>query len=216
MTKRKIVDIMMSVLLLFLMAYQVTGEVLHEWIGIFMTLLVVIHQILNIRWYGALLKGKYGSYRIISTVVTVLLLCSFFMTALCGMSMSAHVVPFLYGILKISFARVMHLALSHWAFVLMGLHIGLHAPAMLSSFSEKAKRIIICCCGITAVIGSYLFVKSGIIEYMSFRAVFASLDYDSPAWSVILKNMAMLMTWVFIGFLLACFCRRKRSGNSVK
>lgn len=49
MSKKKIVDIMMSVLLLFLMAYQVTGEVLHEWIGIFMTLLVVIHQILNIR-----------------------------------------------------------------------------------------------------------------------------------------------------------------------
>ena len=36
------------------MAYQVTGEVLHEWIGMGMTALVIIHQILNQKWYGAI------------------------------------------------------------------------------------------------------------------------------------------------------------------
>ena len=44
---RRIVDTAMTVLLLCLMAYQVTGEVLHEWIGIGMTALVIFHQILN-------------------------------------------------------------------------------------------------------------------------------------------------------------------------
>ena len=33
MMHRKIIDVCMTVLLLFLMAYQVTGEALHEWIG---------------------------------------------------------------------------------------------------------------------------------------------------------------------------------------
>jgi len=33
---RRIVDVCMTVLLLYLMAYQVTGEVLHEWTGIAM------------------------------------------------------------------------------------------------------------------------------------------------------------------------------------
>ena len=44
---KRIVDAAMTVLLLLLMAYQVTGEVLHEWIGVGMTLLVILHQILN-------------------------------------------------------------------------------------------------------------------------------------------------------------------------
>ena len=39
-----------------MMAYQVTGEVLHEWIGIGMTILVIIHQILNRKWYGSVFK----------------------------------------------------------------------------------------------------------------------------------------------------------------
>ncbi len=55
MTKR-IVDAAMTVLLLCLMAYQITGETLHEWIGMGMTGLVIIHQILNRKWYGAALS----------------------------------------------------------------------------------------------------------------------------------------------------------------
>ena len=57
---KRIVDVCMTVLLLCLMAYQVTGEALHEWIGIGMTILVIIHQILNRKWYGAIFKGKYN------------------------------------------------------------------------------------------------------------------------------------------------------------
>ena len=42
MTIKRIVDACMTALLLCLMAYQVTGEVAHEWIGIGMTVLVII------------------------------------------------------------------------------------------------------------------------------------------------------------------------------
>ncbi|MBQ6663594.1 MAG: hypothetical protein IJM69_08670, partial [Firmicutes bacterium] len=59
---KRIVDAAMAVLLLFLMAYQVTGEMAHEWIGMGMTVLVIIHQALNWKWYGALYKGKYNPF----------------------------------------------------------------------------------------------------------------------------------------------------------
>ena len=49
---RRIVDVCMVVLLLCLMSYQVTGEEKHEWTGITMTMTVVLHQILNCRWYA--------------------------------------------------------------------------------------------------------------------------------------------------------------------
>ncbi len=87
---KRIVDVCMTILLLCLMAYQVTGEALHEWIGIGMTVLVIIHQILNRKWYGAIFKGKNNPYRIVTTVVNIALLLSFALTAFCGMSMSGH------------------------------------------------------------------------------------------------------------------------------
>jgi hypothetical protein len=83
---KRIVDAAITVLLLCLMAYQVTGEMAHEWIGMGMTVLVVIHQILNRKWYSALFKGKYNPYRSITTILNTLLLVSFALTAFCGMA----------------------------------------------------------------------------------------------------------------------------------
>ena len=138
---KRIVDVVMTVLLLFLMAYQVTGESAHEWIGMGMTALVIAHQILNRKWYGALFKGKYNPYRILSTVMNILLLFCIALTAFCGMSMSGHAVPFMYGMAPASFARRMHLSMSHWAFVLMGMHLGMHIPAMTAGFKWKDRLL---------------------------------------------------------------------------
>ena len=94
---KRIVDAALTVLLLCLMAYQVTGEALHEWLGVAMTVLVIVHQLLNRKWYGALFKGKYSVYRAAATALNAALLAAFALTAFCGMSMSGHAVPFLYG-----------------------------------------------------------------------------------------------------------------------
>ena len=207
---RRVVDVCMTILLLFLMAYQVTGEVLHEWIGMGMTVLVIIHQILNRRWYSAVFKGKYNPYRLMTTAVNILLLLSFVLTALSGMSMSAHAVPFLYGMTPASFARRMHLAMSHWSFVLMGLHLGLHVPVMTAKMKIEGKartaiRVLFCC---LAGIGLFLFLRNGWFDYMFFRAAFAFLDYEKTGVLVFLENLLMLVFWSFVGDQAAVFCRK--------
>lgn len=60
---KRIVDAVLTVLLLFLMALQVTGDVIHEWLGIGMTVTLIFHHILNRKWYKAVFKGKYSPYR---------------------------------------------------------------------------------------------------------------------------------------------------------
>ena len=207
---KRIVDLAMTVLLLFLMAYQVTGEALHEWIGIGMTLLVIVHQILNRKWYGALFKGRYTAYRVLSTLITALLLLSFALTAFCGMSMSGHAVPFLYGMTPISFARQMHLSFSHWSFVLMGLHLGLHIPAMAAGLKLNGRLKLILSCLFICIdgIGLWLFLRSGMTDYMFFRVPFAFLDYEKAGWLVLLENLAMLSFWAFIGTQAAVICRK--------
>ena len=207
---RRVIDMCMTLLLLFLMAYQVTGETLHEWIGIGMTVLVIIHQILNRKWYGALFKGKYRPYRIVTTAVNILLLLSFALTAFCGMSMSGHAVPFLYGMAPITFARQMHLSMSHWSFVLMGLHLGLHIPAMTARVKlEGSKKTLVSaafCC--IAGIGLWLFLRNNMTDYLFFRVPFAFLDYEKAGALVILENIVMLLFWAFIGAQCSLLCMR--------
>lgn len=80
---KRIVDVVLTVLLLFLMAYQVTGDVLHEWLGIGMTVTLKLHHILNRKWYKAVFKGKYSPYRIVMTAVNTLMLAAIALKELC-------------------------------------------------------------------------------------------------------------------------------------
>ena len=206
MQKRKnviklIIDAVMTVLLLCLMAYQVTGEALHEWIGIGMTVVLIIHHILNIKWYSALFKGKYNAYRIITTVVNTLLLASILLTALGGMSMSNNAVPFMYGIINMVFARKTHLALSFWSFILMGFHLGLHLPVMTAKIKPvKTARIILTAVfTLLAGLGLFLFFRNGIPGYITFRTHFALFDYDKSPVLVFLENLAVMFFFIFAG-----------------
>ena len=207
---KRIVDAAMTVLLLFLMAYQVTGEMAHEWIGMGMTVLVIIHQILNRKWYGTLFKGKYNPYRTVTTILNILLLLGIALTAFCGMSMSGYAVPFLYGMAPVSFVRRMHLSMSHWCFVLMGLHLGMHIPAMTAGLKlkDRPKTILTCIFVGIGGIGLNLFLQSGMPDYLFFRVPFAFLDYEKAGWQVLLENMLMLSFWAFVGTQTAAVCRK--------
>ena len=207
---KRTVDAAMTVLLLCLMAYQITGEMAHEWIGMGMTALVISHQILNRKWYSALFKGKYNPYRSITTILNILLLGSFALTAFCGMAMSSYAVPFLYGMAPVSFVRRMHLSMSHWAFVLMGLHLGMHIPAMTAGRKLKGRTKAILTCIFTCIggIGLWLFLRNGMPNYLFFRVPFAFLDYEKAGWQVLLENMLMLSFWAFVGTQTAAVCRK--------
>ncbi len=207
---RKLVDLCMLLLLLCLMSYQVTGEEKHEWTGILMTLTVLLHQFLNRRWYAALFKGKYNPYRSVTTAVNILLLASMLVTAFCGMSMSEYAVPFLYWARGLMLVRPAHLAMSHWSFVLMGLHLGLHIPLMLGRMKDSARSILTAVGAVIAGVGLWLFLRNGMPNYLFFRVPFAFLDYEKAFWLVFLENALMLSSWAFFGAELAVLCMKRK------
>ncbi len=57
---KHILDFIMTAILLTLMAYPITGEVVHEWLGVAMFAAVAVHNLLNLKWYAALFKGNYS------------------------------------------------------------------------------------------------------------------------------------------------------------
>ncbi len=200
---KRIVDVVLTVLLLFIMAFQVTGDVLHEWLGIGMTVTLVLHHILNRRWYSAIFKGRYSPYRVAMTAVNTLLLLSIALTALSGISMSGHAVPFMYGLINVMTARELHLAMSHWSFILMGIHIGLHMKTMTARMPDRGKLIFRCVLTGVSGVGSWLFIKSNILEYITFQTHFAFLDYTTAKAIILLQNLAMLMFFVLVGYVLS-------------
>lgn len=205
---KHILDFVMSVMLLLLMARQITGEKVHEWLGIAMFAAVVAHNLLNLKWYSMLFKGRYPFLRIIRTVINVLLLAAMLGTMVSGILLNNYIFPVsIHG--TMAAARLLHLAGSYWCFVLMGIHLGMHWGMVVSMLSKKttrsgAKTTITILLRIAAVAvaayGGYCFISKDIFTYMTFQTHFAFLDYERAHVLVLGDQLAMMGTWVFLGY----------------
>lgn len=87
---RHITDLAMTVLLLALMAYSVTGQAIHEWMGIALFVLFIIHHLLNLQWLRAIGKGRYPLARILQSVLVLLLFLSMIAQMASAIVMSRH------------------------------------------------------------------------------------------------------------------------------
>lgn len=201
-----ILDITMTIALLFLMAFQVTGVRYHEWLGAGMLVLFVIHNLLNMGWYKAMFKGKYSMQRVLRTVINLAVFVAIVLTGYSGIVMSRYVFAFLPIEGGMGTARKLHLAGSYWAFVLMSIHLGMHWSMIIKKINIKCNVLIlwllrIAACG-TAIYGTILFVRAEIIRSMFLLNEFAFFDFEIPSIFVIIQNIAMMTMWIFIGHYL--------------
>lgn len=219
---RYITDLLMVVALVALMAYAVTGQEIHEWLGVAAFLLFVLHHLLNWNWFRALGKGKYTAPRTLQTALVLLLFLCMLAQMVSGIAMSRHVLPFLNVPLSTSTARLLHLACGYWSFVLVAVHLGLHWSVFLGlgrklrggkALSAVGRLILRLLDGGIAVYGLYCFLQQKILDYMFLRTEFVFFDYGKAAPLVIAELLAILALWVLVGYSLnkaaVWFAKRK-------
>ena len=88
------VDALLILVLLFLMGYQLWGDVAHEWAGAGMFLLFLLHHGLNAPWHESLFRGRYTPIRAAVLVVDVLLFLAMLGLMASGVLLSNHVFAF--------------------------------------------------------------------------------------------------------------------------
>lgn len=132
-------DFVMTVLMLFAFAYQLTENTLHEILGIALFLLFVLHHLLNRNWHKALFMGRYRAMRIAFVVVNALLLLAMITMTITGILLSRDLFAFLH--LSSGFlTRQLHTFSSYWGLILLSVHLGLHWKMVLTA-TRKALGI---------------------------------------------------------------------------
>lgn len=209
-----IVDVIMTVLLLLLMAFELIGRTAHEWFGVGMFVMFVIHHILNRRWTAHLLKGKYTPVRVFQTILVVLVLLCILSSMVSGIVLSRHVFAFLPIEGGRSWARVLHMIGAYWGFVFMSLHLGVHWNMMMrmagkaAGTSSALRTWILRILGAAvAAYGVYEFVKRGIGGYMFLRSMFVFFDFEEPLVLFYVDYIAVMGLFVWTGHYLAKILR---------
>jgi len=141
--------------------------------------LSTVHIMLNRRWYGALFRGKYSVHRIMQIAVNMgLLICGLFLM-MSGLMMAWFVPPEAVGDM-LGFARLAHLIASHWYYLLMCFHLGMHANMIAARIKAKSRtrRILRVLVLLISAYGVYAFISRGLIQYMFLQQQFFFFDFD--------------------------------------
>jgi hypothetical protein len=109
--------------MLVAMAYHVTGNTIHEVVGIVLFILFIVHNILNRRWYKTIIKGTYNVRRILKIVVNLLFLVSMVVVMISSVPISRDIFPY-FSINNDMIVRQIHVLTAYWGFIFMAVHIG--------------------------------------------------------------------------------------------
>ena len=174
------IDLLMTILLVALMSYPITGQLAHEWAGAGMFLLFIAHHILNYHWLKALGRGRYNGLRVLQTTADVLLL--------------ADMLASYWGLVLMGF----HL----------GLHWGMMAALFRRRLGGKGTLLLRCAGTAAGLYGAYAVWKHQIWLYLSLRSEFLLLDFEEPAALYVLDHFCMMALFVLLAYAAVSLMRK--------
>lgn len=231
-------DIMMTLVSIVLMGgnFLFPADLVHEILGVGLFVLWSVHIFLNRCWYDAIFKGKYNPYRVMQTVINCcILLCTIFLM-ISGIILSNHLFTFLNIQSGLGFARIAHLLASHWYYLFMSLHIGLHVgmitnkmrhPAPINCHPELASgsstnempkqvrhdklhkiipRIIL---ALTCLYGLYAFITRGVWKYLILSQQFFFFDLERGYILLAMDYISIIILFATISHFIAKLLKKR-------
>jgi len=210
---RHVIDMLMILVLPLLMTYELIGRRTHEWLGVTMLTMVIVHQILNRAWYKVIFRGKYSPMRAAVLILDLSLAVLMILQAVSGMAMAKHLPDFLPKLMRRSVARGVHMTCAYWCFVLMNVHAGFHMSALLAKVKAGMRPGMRKGFGVTvliiAVYGVYAFMKRQLPGYMLMRIQFAFFDYEEPLIFFFADYLAIMLLFAMAGYGLSMLLKNR-------
>lgn len=123
MKLKKIIDIVLGLSFLLLLGYSFIPGAFHEILGILFIVGIVLHNMMNKKWYKVLRKGTYDRKRKLATIINILLIVDIAVLAITGIINSRYL--FNTGIHIAAIGQI-HEMLAVIGFILITFHILVH------------------------------------------------------------------------------------------
>lgn len=122
-------DLVMTGLLLCETGWSITGDTLHEVIGITLTLCIVAHLFQHRQWFASLLIPRAWRKQLPNHLCNAGLVILMVVTLVSGLGGSLLLYQW-FGVEWIALPRTLHTQTAYWMFCLVGIHLGLHQPLL--------------------------------------------------------------------------------------
>ncbi|MCI9533087.1 MAG: DUF4405 domain-containing protein [Lachnospiraceae bacterium] len=217
-----VTDFCMTAVLIILMAYELVGQAVHEWLGIGMFVLFILHHIWNRKWIRNIFKRKHTLFSILQTILVICVFLAMAGSLVSGVILSRHALAFLPIAGGRSFARNLHMVSAYWGFVFLSLHLGFHWSMIMGMMKKHLKKMpavpvwtLRGAAFLTAVYGAYAFWKRGIGEYMLLKNQFAFFDFEEPLVFFLADYIAVLSLFIWCGHYISKWAKIRKKNRSL-
>ncbi len=141
-----LIDILLLINTIFLFDIELIGNLNHEIFGITISILILIHMILNIKWIKQVIKNfkKVNLKTKIMYIIDIFTMSIYFCAIICGIMISDKIFNFHMG--SNLYMILSHLIFGRLAIIIMFIHLGLHLDRIFikvkNSNSKKMLYII--------------------------------------------------------------------------
>ena len=169
------------------MAFSRTESIAHEWAGLALFAVILVHLILNRRWFGNLFRGKYNPARSISTTADAALILAVILIAVSGMVISGYAFAPL-NLSGSSWGRKIHFVSTAWLFLLCGFHYGAHLG--------KGKRNVP-----IYILGTFGIAATAVLKFCQRLFLLNEFVYtpEVPHWCVYIMHGLMFTSFMAMG-----------------
>ncbi|MBO4546056.1 MAG: DUF4405 domain-containing protein [Treponema sp.] len=223
-------DITMTLLSVILMGGTMLfpDDRIHQICGMALLALWAVHIALNRLWFGGLFKGRRDARRALQITVNAgILICALTLGA-SGLLMAWFVpAEFVGGALD--FARTAHLLASHWYYIFMAFHIGLHGSMILRAChsraqachssaptresGQKAPLALRIAAAALCLYGIYAFIARGLWKYMLGLQQFFFFDFERGHVLFALDYLCILVLFGTISYYLGKLATKTKENN---
>ncbi len=190
---------------LVIFAPQSLGILVHEYLGTLLLALMIYHVGRNrYVFYPSSYLGAGAAVRL-KNVTGLLLLLSFIAMIASGIFISTEIFDFL-ELPGMGPARTIHLSVSAYAQLLLGLHMGMHASRlqsfMMQELGRKLTNAVLSLLIICAINGLLVFYEGDYRYKLLFEQSFSFWDYDRHLLLSYIDMACVMCFYGLIGFLL--------------
>ena len=133
---KMLLDLAMTIIMIVLMGYEVSGSFWHEVLGTAVLLMIIIHNLLNIRWFVSIIKSKNKSYKdVLKVIINLLLTVNSVFLLISSLIISKHLFIFL-GIIELGSWVYIHRLTAFLEIIMIAVHLGFHWKMILGVFRK--------------------------------------------------------------------------------
>ena len=204
---RLLLDLLAACLLLAAMAYNWSGNALHEIMGTVMFALLVSHNVFNRRWYGTLAKGGAETRAVFIKAISLSLLLSMLALLTTSVIISQTVfsaLPFTSTVL----ARQIHTMVAYLALLVAAGHLGLKWRMIMGvarrqlgmTSNKKARSVAIrALAALGAAYGVHSLFEADVGRKLLMQASFDLGNLQTPTLLLLVHHLAIVWLAACVG-----------------